>query len=85
MELDTRPSLSVLNQNTYQFLHEQEKISQLKPPGVQLSTYTGQPIRVLGTAEVEVKFMGKVSEASIQVVSGYGPNSDRDWLSKLDV
>ena len=86
MELDTEASLSVLNQNTYKFLHDQGKISHLNSPGVQLRTYTGQTIRVLGTAEVEVKFMGKVSEASIQVVSGDGPNlMGRDWLSKLGV
>ena len=84
MELDTGASTSVLNHPTYRSLLDQEKISSLRSPGVQLKTYTGQPIVVLGSVDVRAECMGKVADVSIQVVDGDGPNlMGRDWLNQL--
>ena len=67
MELDTGASLSLLNKATY------EKIPGLQPTDVQLKTYTGEVVQILG-------------EAKVYVVNGNGPNlMGRDWISSLKV
>ena len=86
MELDTGASTTIINNSTYQSLFEMEKVTPLSPSTIHLKTYTGQPICVLGTVSVKAKYMGKVADVSIQVVTGDGPNlMGRDMLSQLEV
>ena len=82
MELDTGASLSLLNKNTY------EKIPslQLQPTDVQLKTYTGEVVQILGEAKVTVNYGEQMQQLVAYVVNGNGPNlMGRDWISSLKV
>ena len=58
----------------------------LEPSAVQLKTYTGQLIEMLGTSTVKAEYMGKAADVRIQVAKGDGPNLlGRDWLEPLAV
>ena len=74
MELDTGASTSVLSEATYKLLLEQEKVALLEPSAVQLKTYTGQLIEMLGTITVKAEYMGKAADVRIQVAKGDDPN-----------
>ena len=82
MELDTGASLSLLCKRTY------EKIPglQLQPTDVQLKTYTGEVVQVLGEAKATVSYGKQTQQLVVYVVNGNGPNlMGRDWLSSLKV
>ena len=82
MELDTSASLSLLSNSTY------EKIPslQLQPTDVQLKTYTGEAVQILGEAKVTVNYGKQTQQLVVYVVNGNGPNlMGRDWLSSLKV
>ena len=82
MELDTGASLSLLNKQTY------DKIPnlQLQPTDVQLKTYTGEVLQILGEAKVTVSYGEQTEQLVVYVVKGSGPNlMGRDWLSNLQV
>ena len=56
----------------------------LVKPGVQLRTYTQEPIAVVGKMEVEVRHKGYVGWHELFVIKGSGPSLiGRDWLSKI--
>ncbi|ORU94825.1 MAG: hypothetical protein A6F71_09745 [Cycloclasticus sp. symbiont of Poecilosclerida sp. M] len=79
MEFDTGAALSLINRETYQRI---SPLNQLQPARVQLKTYTGESIRILGTVTVQVEGQ----QLLIHVVDGEGPNLlGRDWIGKLNV
>ena len=82
MELDTGASLSLLNQQTYKKVPN----LQLQPTDVQLKTYTGEVVQILGEAKVTVNYGEQTQQLTVYVVNGNGPNlMGRDWLSSLKV
>ena len=86
MLLDTGASGSLINLPTYQMLQQHKVVAPLQNSSIQLRTYTGQPIRVLGRLPVQAEYMGKLVDVCVHVVEGDGPNlMGRDWLSLLEV
>ena len=84
--LDTGASISLINLPTYQMLQQHKVVAPLQNSSIQLKTYTGQPIRVLGMLPVQAEYMGKLVDMCVHVVEGDGPNlMGRDWLSLLEV
>ena len=82
MELDTGASLSLLSKSTY----EQIPSLQLQPTDVQLKTYTGEVVQILGEVKVTVNYGKHKQQLVVYVVNGNGPNlMGRDWLSSLKV
>ena len=81
MEVDTGASLSLINETIYSQIASN---SPLKPTTTQLSTYTGEHLPILGTADVKVEYNSQSAELSVIVVKGSGPNLlGRDWLSTI--
>ena len=82
MELDTGASHSLINKGTYQRVSARP----LQHTNVNLKTYTGESISLLGTAPVLVKHGEKQEELMVYVVDGEGPNiMGRDWLNHFKV
>ncbi len=58
--------------------------SPLKATTIQLSTYTGENLPILGTVNVAVEYNSQTANLAIIVVKGTGPNLlGRDWLSTI--
>ena len=57
---------------------------QLKPPGLGLRTCTGEPLKLLGQANVQVCYEHQLVTLPILVVSGDGPSLfGRNWLHAI--
>ena len=81
MEIDTGAAVSLISQTTQCALFPD---ATLVKPGVQLRTYTREPIAVVGKMEVEVRHKGYVGRHELFVIKGSGPSLiGRDWLSKI--
>ena len=86
MELDTGASRSILSSSTYQFINQKTDLPPLQHSNVQLRTYTGEAIRVLGTTIVSVNYNNQEVVLPIHVVQGAGPDlMGRDWLEHFKV
>ena len=87
MEVDTGAAISVINQGTFQNVCKQGATAvSLQQSKVQLRTYTGEAIKVLGAAALRVKLGDREEGLFAQVVDGAGPNLlGRDWLSAFEV
>ena len=80
MLLDTGASVSLINHPTYQLLHQHKMVAHLQNASIQLKTYTGQPIRVLGMLPVQAECMGKLVDVCVHVVEGAGPRVEIGYL-----
>ena len=82
MDIDTGASVTVFNEDTYRSLKQKAELSKVKG---QLRTYLGQPLPVLGKAEVSVQLQDEEPvQLTVTVVAHNGPNLlGRDWLAKL--
>ncbi len=85
-EVDTGCSVTVLIRVEYGKLEVKGKLPKLKPSHLNLKTYTGQSVNVLGTSKVQVKHNGLVKDLSVVVVAGSGPNMlGRSWIAELEL
>ena len=85
MELDTGVSLSLLNKQTFDVIANKSHTT-LKTTDVQLKTYTGETVEVLGAVELIVIYGEQTKQLVVYVVAGNGPNlMGRDWLCSLKV
>ena len=78
MELETRASVSVMSEATWN-----EKFSQyqIQPSRIQLKTYSGETLQVMGQLQVSVECNDQHSKLPIQIVEGNGPTLlGRNWL-----
>ena len=81
MELDTRAAVSLVSQKTFQSLLPD---CELKPSRVPLTTYSGEPMEVLGLAEVDVTYSMQRATLPLYVVKGAGPSLfGRNWLEAI--
>ena len=81
MEVDTGAAVSLISIKTYRALFPDET---LQESTASLSTYSGQPLRVLGQREVEVCVSDQRSNLPLIVVEGEGPSLfGRDWLRTI--
>ena len=85
MELDTGASLSLLNKQTFDVIANKSHTT-LKTTDVQLKTYTGETVEVLGEVELTVTYGEQTKQLVVHVVAGNGPNlMGRDRLCSLKV
>jgi hypothetical protein len=83
MEIDTGAAVSLISQKTYSTLFPNV---QLMKPSLKLSTYTAEPIRVMGKINVQVKYKGYVGNHDLHIIEGNGPTLlGRDWLSRIQI
>ncbi len=83
-EVDTGCGVTIMNRSNFAKLGETDKIPELKTCSVNLKTYTGQALTVLGSAQVEVRYNGTVKQLPVVVVPGTGPNLlGRGWIKEL--
>ena len=71
MKVDTGAAVSVISEETYKELFMNLS---LKKASVNLKTYTGERIPVLGEIEVEVTYQKQSHQFSLMVVKGKGHN-----------
>ena len=81
MELDTGATLSVMSEETWK---ETCPTATLQQSSARLSTYSGEPLTVLGKAMVNVEYEGQTENLPLQIIKGSGPSLfGRNWLSKI--
>ena len=84
MEVDTGAAFSLISEATFSKLWGSDPTPPLQPSGFPLRTYTGEPIRVLGSAMVTVKDNKQEAKLPLLVVGGDGPSLlGRNWLSAI--
>lgn len=81
MELDTGTSVSIISNRVYS---ESFSDISLQKSDTMLKTYTGEPIKVLGTFNAKVKYENQQHNLPLLVVDGDGPSLfGRNWLSSI--
>ena len=82
MEVDTGASVSLMGEESFQTLLQRGAV--IRPANIRLSTYTGEAIQVVGTADVEVQHNGQTVTLPLIITRGSGPSLlGRNWLSTL--
>ena len=80
MELDTGASVSIISQEIWNSSFLNVKLT---PSTMKLKTYSGEVLKVVGQAMVNVTYGGNVYELPLQIVEGNGPCLfGRNWLKK---
>jgi len=78
LEIDTRVTRTVLNEETCNKLHDKIELKSAKPA---LSTYTGEKILVSGEVLIPVNYQNQQHNLPTMLVKSPGPNLlGRDWL-----
>ena len=81
MEIDTGASLSLVSEQTYQELWPSVP---LQSTSMNLKTYSGTPLKVLGLMNVEVCYEQQTITLPLLVVAGIGASLlGRNWLEKI--
>ena len=87
MELDTDASLTIMSKKMFDSLWAEGHAPKLNHTSTGLRTYTGEPLRVLGVAVVNVVYKEQQARLQLLVVKEQGPCLlGRNWLRviKLD-
>ena len=69
MEVDTGASASVISELTYQQLWP-KTLPVLHPSAIKLRTYTGEPLKILGSTTVAVKYQGQTAKLPLLIRGG---------------
>ncbi len=82
MEVDTGALLSLVSRSTFDRIWPDRP---LQPSTVQLRTYTGEQLEVLGSVRVQTKYgSAEATELPLPVVKGDGPSLlGRNWLQSI--
>ena len=81
MELDTGAAVSLVSESSYQEYWPDRQLQECK---TQLSTYSGEPLGVLGTLEVEVQYGEQRAHLPLVVLKGEGPSLfGHNWLENV--
>lgn len=84
MEVNTSAAVSVMSEVTYKHAWPVASRPPLKSTEVQLRTYSGEQLPVLGQLSVDVHYKGK-EHLELVVTSSKGPTlMGRNWLELLD-
>ena len=84
MEVDTGASFSVISEDTYNTLWSKVDKPPLSTCSTHLKTYTGEPIKVMGSIAVDVCYKDHSYSLNLIVVRGTGPSLfGRDWLHAI--
>ena len=83
MELDTGSAVSIVSEDVFSHRWPRQK---LVDSALQLCTYSGEVLKVLGKWEAKVEHKGQVARLPVMVVKGSGPSLlGRNWLEQLKV
>lgn len=83
-EIDTGCSVSIMNERKFKELWSEKQRPKLKQTKLSLKSYTGEKIKVVGVAKVEVHYEQQVKTLPLVVVEGTGPSLlGRGWLEAL--
>ena len=86
MEVDTGASFSLISEATYRKLWRSQQAPALKQSSVRLTTYTGEPVPILGAIDVTATVNAQTKDLALQVVQGDGPSLlGRDWLEVIQL
>ena len=81
MELDTGAAVSVMSESCYQRLLPHSPLDRSKAV---LTTYSGEPLKLLGEKQVSVQYGTQHEVLTVYVVEGSAPSLfGRDWLRKI--
>ena len=84
--VDTGPSFSLISEATYRKLWLTQQAPTLKQSSVRLTTYTGEPVPILGAIDVTATVNAQTKDLALQVVRGDGPSLlGRDWLAVIQL
>ena len=84
MEIDTGASVSITSREVFEQICEGESHLELEKPAVHLQTYTGESIKVCGSAAVNVTHNGQTRSLPLIVTDGNGPTLlGHNWLEPL--
>ena len=87
-ELDTGASMSLISKKKIDELWTEKSKPKLRSTSTRLRTYTGESLKVLGIAVVDVMYRDQQAKLNLVVIDQDGPSLlGRDWLEviKLDV
>lgn len=82
MEFDAGSAVSIISETEYNNLF---KHLQLKPTNIQLKTYSGEQLPLLGEIQVSVKYQTQEAQLPLIVAKGDKPAVlfGRNWLERL--
>lgn len=83
-EIDTGCSVSIMNEVKFNEMWNEKERPQIRQTKLLLASYTGEKIKVVGVAEVEVSYERQIKTLPLVVVKGTGPSLlGRGWLEDL--
>ena len=83
MEIDTGASVSIISEQLQKQLFPKASV---EPSPLQLQTYTGERLGVIGQTQVTVRHHAQEKQLTIHIVSGSGPSLlGRDWLKHIQL
>ena len=86
MEVDTRASVSVISIDTYSKLWLSARAPPIESSEVQLQTYTGHSLPILGTIDEDISYKHQTVKLPLVVVEGNGPSLfGPDWLQHINL
>ena len=84
MEIDTGAAVTLVNEATFKALWSKRKAPGLRRPQVQLRTYSGESLNLVGETDVKVRYGQQVASLPLIIVKGKGPNLfGRNWMQNL--
>ena len=83
MEIDTGASVSIISEQLQKQLFPKGSV---EPSPLQLQTYTGERLGVIGQIQVTVRHHAQEKQLALHIVSGSGPSLlGRDWLKHIQL
>ena len=82
-EIDTGASVSIISEQLQKQLFPKASV---EPSPLQLQTYTGERLGVIGQIQVTVRHHAQEKQLALHIVSGSGPSLlGRDWLKHIQL
>lgn len=83
-EIDTGCSVSLMNEGMFMDIWKDSEAPKIRPSKIKLKTYTGEPVEIVGVADVHVKYKQQEKEMPLVIVKGTGPCLlGRAWLEEI--
>ena len=84
IELDTGAGISIVSKQIYDQLRPESKQPPIRPSSINLKTYTGEKLPVLGVTNVVAEYKQQSEKTQLHIADGSGPSLFRkDWLLKI--
>ncbi len=85
-EVDTGCSYTIMSKKEFKKLGKQTRKPKLGHCKINLRTYSGHPVPVMGAAYVKVEYKGLIKSLPVVVARGSGPSLvGRGWIQALEV